>query len=215
MHPATSAWRLAVAFLAAVTGAVFVFLVLIARADIPPPQGSTVKINVAGGHGSGVQIAPGLILTAWHVVNEPGYLEIEGERGRVYEAERLWANQKYDIALIRIEQKDAFASSRLDCRPLRTGEPIIALGSPLQDDFLEMRGIVAGAVRSFAHWAAVVPADMTVLWGMSGGPAFDRSGNLVGINVGTGVKSMGFAATWVRIGYIVPADVICQLLARA
>jgi len=49
---------------------------------------------------------------------------------------------------------------------------------------------------------------------MSGGAVFDTDGDLVGINVGAAVQPFGFGGSFVGISYIVPGDVICDLMGR-
>lgn len=70
-------------------------------------------------------------------------------------------------------------------------------------------------IETTKSWKAVVPVNGTMIPGMSGGPEFNASGEIAGINVGTMMMSneMGFG-TFTGYGFIVPSSAICQLLAR-
>lgn len=178
----------------------------------------TLKLNVPeGGHGSGTHIGGGYIITAGHVAEDNEYLLAKTSSGDIMQAERLWTNMDYDISLLRIEDYEDIAVSDLECRPLVVGEAITLEGNPLAMEFITTNGIVAGEpTSSYSQaWQTVVPVDGAMAGGMSGGGAFDEDGDLVGVNVGIPVQSLGFAdGTATGISFIVPSTAVCNLLAR-
>jgi len=60
---------------------------------------SVVMVSDANGHGSGVYIGNGLVLTAAHVVGDSKTVTLHSDRD--LPGEVLWSNKKYDLALVR------------------------------------------------------------------------------------------------------------------
>ncbi len=175
--------------------------------------GSVVKVQMQGGHGSAVHIGGGNFLTAAHVVGDQPKATLIADDGTETPAEIVWVNRAHDLALIKAESS-AFAASRLSCRTPYMDELLFAKGNPVNLTHITTRGHVAGVVREMGPWRSVVPVDLTVAGGMSGGGVFDQSGNLVGITVGLMLQPLGFGGTAIPIAYIVPGSVICSVMAR-
>lgn len=178
--------------------------------------GSTVKVIVGDGHGSGVHIGNGYIVTAAHVVRDKDQVKIKADDGGTVTAPVLWRNRNYDIALVRLAPK---AAARLDvadlsCRVPAVGESVEAFGNPNDVEFLRNIGHVSGRMRQAGPWAEVVVLDMTIAPGMSGGPVLDQHGRVVAISVGVSISSIGFMPSMVPIAFAVPGRTVCHLLAR-
>ncbi len=170
-----------------------------------PKAGAVVLVRAGEGHGSGVHIGGGYVLTAAHVVEGAGALTLKTDRGESLAAELLWANTRYDIALLRVPGA-TIAARRLRCADPAPGEPVSAAGNPLSLEFVTFFGHAGGPARSMGDWPVAVPLDLTVAPGMSGGPLLDGSGRVAGIVVAT-LRSFPIAAA-------VPGSVVCRLLAR-
>src|SRR5688572_27188292 len=138
-----------------------------------PAPTSVVKVIMKEGHGSAVSIGGGFVVTAAHVAKD-GVLKIKNSLGVEQDAEVLWINEVYDIALIKASKPEEFAVSKLSCRAPNIGEEIIAEGSPLRTEFTRFWGHANGSVQKFGPWGEVFSMDMTVLPGISGGPIFDK-----------------------------------------
>lgn len=190
----------------------FTGLVLSSFADRSPVQSAIVKIVLPAGHGSGVHIGNGYILTAEHVASK-GEVTIKSDAGDIRPGTVLWSNADYDIALIRAKP-DRLGVADLNCADLAPGQAVIAFGNPTELEFISTNGRVAGTVRSVGEWKVVFPVDMTILPGMSGGPVLDTNGRVAGINVGVLTAPIGFASSFTGIGVAVPSSVVCELLAR-
>lgn len=201
------------AALAAVVIAAFVY----AKPVRPPVVGeSAVKVIVGQGHGSGVYIGQGLILTAAHVVDtaKDGKVTIKTEIGNIIKGRVLWAAKTQDVALLRVESHYGLRAAKLSCRELEIGEIINARGSPGPIEFFTSWGRVAGSKRSLGRWEVAYLTDMTAVMGMSGGPVMDASGAVVGLVVGGLVVPMGFSASLTGVSWVVPGSAICPLLGR-
>ena len=186
---------------------------------MPTTAHSVVKVSIGRSHGSAVMIGTdsqgrGIYLTAHHVsvkANDDTPVTLKTDQGMEARAEVLWGSQKYDIALIRSGL--VVNKSNLECRRPEFGEQLEMRGNPLNLEHVSTWGRVAGkAIKIEPAWENVVPVDGAIPGGMSGGAVFDFKGDLVGINVGFAVQSIGFGVSFVGISYIVPGDVICDLM---
>lgn len=163
------------------------------------------------GHGSGVHIGDGYILTAAHVADDFKDMTLKGSDGRSQSATVLWQNVKYDVALMRASKPSELASVDLDCSPNYDGQDVVAEGNPDDLEFVRTYGKVVGGVRELSpDWLDVVPINVAVVPGMSGGAALNDEGNVTGIVVAVMTTEYGMAA----LGYMVPASTICMLLYR-
>jgi S1-C subfamily serine protease len=174
-----------------------------------------VKVMLEGGHGSGVHIGDGYILTAAHVVGANKEVTLKSSMGDVQKGAVLWANTDYDVALVRAERPARLGSATLSCRTAAVGEVVEARGNPLMVEFVSAYGHVAGEPRAVGAWKYVLVTDSTTVPGMSGGPVYDKAGDVVGITVGVMAVPMGFGASLTGFGTVVPSSTVCMLMGRA
>ena len=203
-------------YVLAALAAILIILAVSLGAVAPPPvhqAGSIVKIIEGKGHGSGVHIGDGFIVTAAHVVGDVKETQIKLDDGATRKAEVLWSNKAYDIALVRTVA-DGLAASHLSCRVPDTGEVITARGNPTILEFVSAYGRVAGSERKFGPWQSVFVTDITTVPGMSGGGVFDADGNLVGITVGVLVAPAGMFPSLSGFGTAVPGATVCKLMGQ-
>jgi serine protease Do len=140
---------------------------------------SVVYVDTGSGHGSGVHIGDGYILTAGHVADSAKILHIKTSDGKTRPADVLWINKEYDVALLRTDPKDIGAAT-LSCRYAHVGEDIRAIGNPLSLEFVSSYGRISGDVRKLGPWKSVLVTDLTTVMGQSGGPVFDEGGGIGG-----------------------------------
>ncbi len=169
--------------------------------------GSVVKVNLTQGHGSGVHIGGGYILTAAHVAGDQNQVGIETDDGNKGTAEVIWGAKAYDVALLHTDTK--LEASALSCRAYPIGTRVRAIGNPGDIDFYSTWGRIGGGRKPDENWKSVISVDLTLLPGMSGGGLFDKDKMLIGILVG--VMVMGAP---VPIGYVVPSTAFCGMLGR-
>lgn len=173
------------------------------------------KIFDDKGHGSAVYIGNGYFVSAAHVVGQEPVVNLLLTDGRQIKGDVLWANTGYDIALIKTGPLRNIEASRLSCTIPSVGDPIYAKGNPSNVDFITVFGRIAGKERSAGLWKSVVITDIATVPGQSGGPVFDQYGRMIGITVGVMLAPSGFTRSIVGIGYVVPGQAICGLMARA
>jgi len=188
----------------------------------PPPEASIVKVVLPGGHGSGVNIGKGYIVTAAHVVDTATTVHIKTASGIEAEAEVLWSNKTYDIALLRTN--DAIGpGSAVDCRTALAGELIEGTGNPMDLEFIQTHGRIAGGIRETGPWKEALITDMTTVMGQSGSGVFQPDGRVIGIIVGVmsaPMKSKDAAGNDMQtrsitnFGMIVPSSTVCRLMAK-
>lgn len=170
------------------------------------PAGETppAEVGIAVGERSGcsgVHIGGGLFLTAAHCTSPNVSLRIDGD-----DAEVLWANRAYDVALVRAGDGGR-AAARVDCRSVVVGEDVHAVTEPYGLKRIRSSGKVAGEMRKLEAWREVVPLDLMIGPGSSGGPVFDSVGAVVGVVVAAipGIRNMAL---------MVPATAVCELMGR-
>lgn len=179
----------------------------------PSVEAAVVKVELPDGHGSGVSIGSGYIVTAAHVTGDAKTVKLRSEGGKAVDGTVLWTNSTYDIALIKTDET-AFGSAPLSCSEAKRGDTITAMGNPLGVEFVSATGRIAGKPRTVKPWESVFVTDMTIVMGMSGGPVFNKDGEVIGITVGVMAATVGFSPSLVGFGFVVDSPSICRLLAR-
>lgn len=137
---------------------------------------ATVVVETGGGHGSGVIIGPGRILTSYHVVDE-GLPEVEFFGGEQAPGVVSWVDPQLDLAVLSAEVPARYQASTLFCGELDSDQKLVAIGHPLNDRWV----LVEGFLRQDLDLGTLLPLSFDLSLGNSGGPVFDEAGRLVGI----------------------------------
>lgn len=145
------------------------------------------------GAGSGVVwSADGLILTNAHVARART-AQVELWDGRSFDASVVARDPRRDLASLRISAEGLEAATPGDSASLRSGELVIAIGSPLGFAGALSTGIIhsIGALPGMGRerW---IRADVRLAPGNSGGPLANAQGQVVGINTAI-VNGLGVA----------------------
>lgn len=154
--------------------------------------------------GSGFIVdANGLILTNSHVAFGQQSLTVTLDDGTILPARLLGADPIYDIAAVKILKPDkgTLPTVRMgDSDKIRIGEDIIAVGNPLGLDQTVTRGIISGLNRILPESPLslsepMIQTDTPINPGDSGGPLFNRQGEVIGITTAMieGAQNIGFA----------------------
>lgn len=151
-------------------------------------RSATVLIEVgAGGHGSGFVVSEdGLMVTNRHVIGGQRFVRVRLVSGRTVVGEVLRQHELRDVALVKLEGS-GYPVVAVRETPVRVTEEVYAIGAPQRTSFAwtVTRGVVSAwrPARLPAQPFDLIQADVAIHSGNSGGPLFDRQGNLVGIAV--------------------------------
>ncbi len=166
--------------------------------------------------GSGFIVsAAGHILTNFHVVSEAALtpdrhdLVYVTADGREAPLQILQLDVLHDLALLKAADAagrnfDALAF-RPDAQPLSQGERLYSLGNPLDVGFAVTEGTYNGLVRRSFYPQIFFGGSLSA--GMSGGPALDQQGQVIGINVARRVDGE-------QVSFLVPVRFAAALLAK-
>jgi serine protease Do len=156
--------------------------------------------------GSGFIIDPtGFIATNKHVVEDAAALYVMTSDGVRYKASVVGMPGKSDMALIRVYAGHALPSVPFgNSDKMRVGDPVIAIGSPFGFDNSVTSGIISAVNRDIMEspFDDYLQTDASINHGNSGGPLFNLSGEVIGMN------SVIFAPTTgsVGLGFAIPSN---------
>lgn len=157
---------------------------------------------VTEGAGSGVILTDdGYIITNNHVIDGASKITVTLADDQIYSATLIGADQKSDLAVIKIEAKDLHTVTLGDSESLEVGDTVIAIGNPLGSlGGSVSKGIISALNREITvgnESMNLLQTDTAVNPGNSGGGLFDINGNLIGIvnakSEGTDIEGIGFA----------------------
>jgi serine protease Do len=169
-------------------------------------------VSTARSSGSGVIVDPsGYIVTNAHVVRGASLLRIEvavsrgtsilPSAGRVFGGQLVGLDAETDLAVIKIDAQGLPALPFGDSDEIRSGQIVLAIGSPLGYENSVSLGVVSAVARQLEPESPMVylQTDAAINPGSSGGPLIDLQGRLVGINTliasgSGGSQGIGFAA---------------------
>lgn len=158
--------------------------------------------------GSGVIInADGAVLTALHVVEGPGRIEVALPDGTTTPARITASQPENDIAVLAIERLPEIVVPAVMATPPPVGDAVFAVGNPLGLTRSLSAGVVSATDRSIGMDGGVtlrglIQFDAAVNPGNSGGPLLNRGGQVVGIV--TALANPAKQDFFVGIGFAVP-----------
>lgn len=148
----------------------------------------------------------GQILTNEHVVNDAQYIVIS-IAGKEYECQTVYTNENDDIAVIKIKDTTFLSNPiNISIKKHEIGNDVIALGYPLASAMgkeLKMSVGIISSTKGFQDDERYFQFSAPVDPGNSGGPALDKSGNLIGL-----ITSKYKAGT--NVGYALNLNSILQ-----
>jgi serine protease Do len=124
---------------------------------------------------------------------------------REFKASIVGADPQTDIAVLRIDARDLPVAKLGDAKDVRVGEWVVAIGSPYGFENTVTAGIVSATARALPDGTYVpfIQTDVAVNPGNSGGPLFNLSGEVIGINSQIFSRSGGFQG----LAFAIPIDV--------
>ncbi len=162
------------------------------------------------GQGSGFIVsADGTILTNAHVVKDAKEVTVKLTDRREFRAKVLGADEKTDIAVLKIDAKDLPTVALGSTKDLKVGEWVLAIGSPFGFENTVTAGVVSAKGRSLPDdsYVPFIQTDVAINPGNSGGPLLNTRGEVVGINSQIYSRSGGYQG----VSFAIPIDVAVQI----
>jgi S1-C subfamily serine protease len=176
-----------------------------------------VSVDVASsetgpGGGSGFVLdEQGYIVTNQHVVGGAEDISVRFASGVREDAEVVGEDPSTDVAVIKVDASESVLEPLTlgDSGSVGVGEPVIAIGNPLNVGISVTTGIVSGTERPIDApngytIDGAVQTDAAINPGNSGGPLLDSRGTVIGVNAQIASESGGFEG----VGFAVPIDTV-------
>jgi serine protease Do len=177
------------------------------RFGIPTPdQGPQGRQAPVRGAGSGFIVnSDGYILTNTHVVANAEEVTVRLTDRREFPAKVIGADERTDVAVIKINGTNLPIVKLGDPSRIRPGQWVLAIGSPFGFENSATAGIVSATARAVPgeNYVPFIQTDVPVNPGNSGGPLFNMSGEVIGINSQIFSRTGGFMG----VSFAIPIDV--------
>lgn len=169
-----------------------------------PPEGTVQR-----GTGTGFIIdGSGFIVTNEHVIRSADRIRVRLADGRERKATVQGSDTATDIALLKIEAENLSTLALGNSDQVHVGDPVIAIGNPLEYEHSVTAGIVSALGRKVygdQPFENFIQTDAAINRGNSGGPLLNKSGEVVGVNTVIRVDSRG-------ISFAVPSNVVKRVV---
>lgn len=172
--------------------------------------GRRTIVSKAAGSGFIVS-ASGIIVTNNHVVGNAQRIIVTLDDGTRLPARVIGTDQLTDLAIIKIRASHPLRFARWgNSGQMQVGDWILAAGNPFDLGTSFTAGIISARGRAigdgpFDHFLQI---DAPINPGNSGGPAFDMSGNVIGVNTAIVSPSGGS----VGIGFAIPSNMAKRIV---
>ncbi|HYK43305.1 MAG TPA: Do family serine endopeptidase [Thermoanaerobaculia bacterium] len=165
--------------------------------------------------GSGFVISDsGWVLTNNHVVNGASKIQVTLRDREVFSAKVVGADPSIDVALLKIDANHKLPALALgDSEKMRVGDPVMAIGNPLQFAGTVTVGVLSAKGRTgisdnvtSASLQDLLQTDAAINFGNSGGPLLNTNAEVIGINTAMiqPAQNIGFAVAIDSVKAILP-----------
>jgi len=164
--------------------------------------------------GSGFIIsADGYVISNNHVIKDADEVIVRLTDRREFKATIVGADERSDIALLKIDATNLPTVPLGINYPLQVGEWVLVIGSPFGFDHSVTQGIVSAIGRSLPseNYVPFIQTDVAINPGNSGGPLFNLDGQVVGVNSQIFSRTGGFMGLSFAIPIKVAMDVADQI----
>lgn len=170
---------------------------------VPRPRGGE-RVSMGSGF---ILSQDGYVLTNNHVVDGADTVTVRLSDRRELDAKVVGTDAQYDIALLKIDATGLPAVAIGDSKTVKAGQWMVAIGSPFGFDHSVTAGIVSAVGRNFGgvdqQYVPFIQTDVPINRGNSGGPLFNLSGQVVGINSQIFSNTGGFMG----VSFAIPIDI--------
>ncbi len=158
--------------------------------------------------GSGFVVDPsGLIVTNNHVIDGAYDITVTFSDGESEPAHVVDAVRMLDLAVLKVAgDKPRPAVSLGDAATVQPGDEVFAFGNPLGIGMSVSAGIVSALNRDIQEtpYDHFIQTDAVINHGNSGGPLFNTSGQVVGVDTAIISPTTGYAG----LGFAIPVDTV-------
>jgi serine protease DegQ len=161
--------------------------------------------------GSGVIVSDqGYVLTNHHVVDAADDIEVALADSRRAKAHIVGTDPETDIAVLKIDLKNAPAIAFAQSEQAHVGDIVLAIGNPYGVGQTVTLGIVSALGRHLGNstFENSIQTDAAINPGNSGGALVDVNGNLIGINNAIYSRTGGSQG----IGFAIPSSLARQVM---
>jgi serine protease Do len=164
--------------------------------------------------GSGFIIDPtGFVVTNNHVVGQADQIKVILSGGETFDAKLIGRDEKTDLALLKVDAKRPLPFVSFgESDKARVGDWVMAVGNPFGLGGTVTAGIVSARGRDIhsGPYDDYIQTDAAINRGNSGGPMFDMSGAVIGINSAIYSPNGGS----VGIGFAIPSSLAKSVVAE-
>ena len=165
--------------------------------------------------GSGILFRPdGHILTNYHVVENSTDISVKLKDGRKFPATVVGADERSDVAVLKIEGDHFPVAGLGDSDAVRVGEFAFAIGAPMELPYTFTVGVVSAKGRNLKTGGGYagggyefIQTDASINPGNSGGPLCDIEGRVIGINSLISGNNRG-------LGFSIPINTVKDIAAQ-
>jgi serine protease Do len=177
--------------------------------DVTRPESAVNASGTSGetqhSFGTGFVIDPsGVIATNSHVVQDAWQIDVTFVDGTRVPAHLLKATRLIDVAVIKIDVDHPLPALHWgDSDAVQVGDPVFVIGNALGVGISVSGGIVSGLNRNImdSPYDDYIQTDAAINHGNSGGPLFNKKGEVVGINTALLSATSSFSG----LGFAIPA----------
>lgn len=177
------------------------------------PGQEPVEEKIASGSGFVIS-EDGYILTNAHVVEEGNLFKINTQSGEEYVAQLIGKDTDTELAVLKVDNLGLPAVSIGDSNNVKTGDFVVAIGSPVDSETLHNTvtvGYVSSESRDMTLHGSnthMIQTDAAINPGNSGGPLLNDRGEVIGINtmktMFVGMDEYGNTISAEGIGFALP-----------
>src|SRR5579871_47486 len=166
--------------------------------------------------GSGFIIDPtGYVVTNNHVIENSDQITVTLNDGEILPAKVIGRDSKTDLALLKVNPRKPLPVAHFgDSEAARIGDWVIAIGNPFGLGSTVTAGIVSARNRiiNAGDYDDFIQTDAPINRGNSGGPLFDMSGNVIGVN--SAIFSPSESGGSVGIGFAIPSNLVREVISQ-
>ena len=174
-----------------------------------PPAPARRVLSSSEGSGFVIQ-SGGLILTNNHVVGGAEKISVRLKDGRQFQGRLVGADEKTDIAVVKIDAADLPTAELANSDNLRVGQIACAIGVPFKQAYSFTAGVVSAKNRNGLlsednyNYEDYVQTDASINPGNSGGPLVDLDGKVIGMNTLINGQNRG-------LGFAIPSNMLREV----